>query len=165
MARAVGKASATHGVKIRASRCECCGGLIPLWTPEKMIASALAWVEKYDRAPTGRQWDKASYENPSSHTVRGFYLTFHNFLRAAGIDHLNHRWTREQAIQALFEDAYERGRLPVSKEWLKASPARPSYHTVRSLFGGWNAFLVAGGYTPAKAWTPAASKDQTAAVA
>jgi HNH endonuclease len=64
-------------------------------------------------------------------------------------------WTRDRIIRALQADARRRGRPPTASEWKRGvkSRRRPTWGTVRSVFGSWEAALEAAAFDPEQQWT------------
>lgn len=56
-------------------------------------------------------------------------------------------WTRETALAALQRFFDLRGYQPISKE-ASAAHGLPTWAATKRLFGGWNAYVEAGGFRP-----------------
>lgn len=128
------------------AQCPECGRLAPFWTPGRIIEAAQVWTERYGVAPRWSDWNRASYENPTNHTVRSRFGSWRNMLAKAGLTPVVQEWTVEDVTQALFEWRYQHGRLPEPGDWRKNAPGRPTYFTVRNLFGSWGRMLEECGY-------------------
>lgn len=154
-------------VPIRANRCESCGHAIPVWTPTEMIKAARAWTLRHGRPPYSTDWREAGHDHPTWSVVRGFFVTWENFMKAAGLPARPKGWAREECERALLVWVYKHGRVPRRCDWLRIDPAheRPTSSTIRNLYGTWNAFLEAAGYPVNKAWTPREQRLPLVAVA
>jgi hypothetical protein len=124
------------------------------WTREEAIVLLQRDAKRRGRPPTRREWDKARFTQPSANTVGNLFGSWNAALEAAGLPTREagyagrlsrRRWTREEIILLLQQDADRLGRPPLYLEWDKPSKKRPSGSTVQSRFGSWNAALEAAG--------------------
>lgn len=138
-------------------RCPTCGQKGITWTPDAILEAIREWTREHGRAPSGNEWLTAGHGHPSLKTVRLHYATFGDARRAAGVEwrpacskhRLPSEWTQEQIKDAIYRWVYLNNRIPLSAEWrVPPNEDFPSSHAVRSLFGSWNAAIVAAGYQP-----------------
>jgi hypothetical protein len=123
-----------------------------VWTPDRIIDAAQQWAAAHGRPPRSKDWRRAAPENPAYPTVIELFGRWNVMMVAAGFEAKRSGtvvpWTREQALQALFEWRFAHGRLPRYEDWRCSSPHRPGAWQMQILFGSWNAAIVAGGYAP-----------------
>jgi Homing endonuclease associated repeat len=66
-----------------------------------------------------------------------------------GVSPSSRRWSDEQILRAIREDAGRRGRLPSIRDWEKATADRPTSQTVKNRFGSWGrGIYLATGFKP-----------------
>lgn len=141
---------------VRGGCCPHCGRQKPQWTPEAIVKAARRWWQEYQRSPRSTEWEHAKTYYPTRATVMSVFESWNAMLRTAKLPIVQRKqWTQEDCIQALFEDTFRRGRVPLQSEWnyTDREHDRPTNYTIRNHFGTWNTFLVAAGYQPTKKWS------------
>ena len=101
-----------------------------------------AWCGHGDATPVTELAYRRNMELLSSPPTRGDLLQFPRKL------------TEEQCVTAARAWERSHGELPSSREWqerLRPGETRPSYATVRRLFGGWQGFMNAIADVPREA--------------
>jgi hypothetical protein len=122
------------------------------WTRPKIIRAAQRWALEHGRPPSATDWRPSSPTHPNESQVRRLFGTWNAMIERCGWEprepHRPAVWTRDRAQQALFEWTYTHGRTPMFKDWKEPCLGRPSARQALTLYGSWNAMLVAGGYSP-----------------
>ena len=154
------------------ARCPECGGVLATWHRAAILDACRAWVERHGEPPTGRKWARASAVNPANTTVREVFGSWNAMIEAAGFaprQPVRSRvWSRAEVLHAFTVWAFEHGGdMPRYQDWGPRRDLRfPPSESVVSLFGSWNAGVVAAGYEPrVKHRTVDAYRRQAGAVA
>jgi len=121
-----------------------------IWTPAAIIDAAHSWTILYGRQPTAHDWRNGTPHHPAKATVVHVFGSWGAMIAAAGYVPKGRGpvvWDRERIIDAMLDWVAVNGRWPATKDWTCASVEHPHHHTVRRLFGTWNACRRAAGYT------------------
>jgi DNA invertase Pin-like site-specific DNA recombinase len=126
------------------------------WDDAEIIASLQDWAAANGRSPKCTDWARASWDRPSSITVRLRFGGWRKALRRAGLKpdgreydraapRCYKQWSTPAVVRALQDATRAAGRPPRSTEWFRAAPDHPCSTTVRERFGSWMAALEAAG--------------------
>jgi Homing endonuclease associated repeat len=123
-----------------------------LWDAEAIIRALQGEAKRRGRPPKQNEWRRARTQ-PSLATIWRYFGSWNAALEAAGLATIRWRWTSEEIILALQDDARLRGRPPTQTEWQGGGEGQPTASAAADRFGSWNAALKAAGF-PARtrAW-------------
>jgi hypothetical protein len=136
-------------VSVAPDRCEHCGHLVPLFTPEQMLEALRAWASEHGRAPRFHDWGDPGYGRPTSREVTRVFGRWQLAIKQAGLKRTaprNSYWTRERIADAMLDFKFANGgRWPTPADWAKASLTNPVNSTVYLRFRSWGDALNAAG--------------------
>lgn len=125
------------------------------WSNEDILRALQAWAARRGRAPTVKEWAKATREHPMANTVATRFGTWNGGLTAAGLTPRRSgaqvtlrrpRWTQMQIIAAMRSFSRSHQRPPTSDDFrhpLRDPERHPDATTVYRVFGSWPAALTA----------------------
>lgn len=133
--------------------CPECGAIFAVtiernWTPVAILDACRAWGERFGSQPKATSWANAAPDHPSSRTVIQQFGSWGAMIAAAGYVPRQGPiiWPRERIVEAFGVWRDEHGRWPTQREWSSSTRTHPHFHTVRNLFGSWDAGRRAAGY-------------------
>lgn len=115
----------------------------------QVVERLRSWQQDRGRLPFWDEWDRTAPDRPTAKTIERRWGWSELRAEAAGMpaEHFSSRagrWDRAHIVRAMRDWTACHGRLPVTRDWERASEEHPNQRTVVRVFGGWlNALMVA----------------------
>jgi len=126
----------------------------PFWTDETMLHALHEWVAEHGKVPSSAtDWKKAAYGRPSARACVVRFGSWSAFIRAGGykprtgggayfcdkiVDGRRAYWTKDTVAEWFLDHLLAHGEWPQMRQSRHATVGRrPSYSTVKNLFGSW----------------------------